>query len=118
MTAIWPAGPPKVLRPTKAQVRVALRRPTGGGRLPRAAPDVDACTAGDSANAHGVRWETAGSPGRVLRVSELPGVEAAEQRPVLLTVDDDPAVSRAVARDLRRQYGERFRVLRAASGAE
>ena len=42
----------------------------------------------------------------------------AEQRPVLLTVDDDPAVSRAVARDLRRQYGERFRVLRASSGAE
>jgi thioredoxin reductase (NADPH) len=38
--------------------------------------------------------------------------------PVLLTVDDDPAVSRAVARDLRRHYGERFRVLRAASAAE
>ena len=30
----------------------------------------------------------------------------ATDRPVLLTVDDDPAVSRAVARDLRRQYGE------------
>ncbi|WNV73692.1 FAD-dependent oxidoreductase [Geodermatophilus sp. DSM 44513] len=39
-------------------------------------------------------------------------------RPVLLTVDDDPGVSRAVARDLRRQYGERYRVLRAGSGAE
>jgi thioredoxin reductase (NADPH) len=43
--------------------------------------------------------------------------EAAD-RPVLLTVDDDPAVSRAVARDLRRQYGERYRVVRASSGAE
>ena len=29
-------------------------------------------------------------------------------RPVLLTVDDDPSVSRAVARDLRRRYGERL----------
>ncbi len=42
----------------------------------------------------------------------------APSRPVILTVDDDPSVSRAVARDLRRQYGENHRVLRAASGAE
>jgi thioredoxin reductase (NADPH) len=33
-------------------------------------------------------------------------------------VDDDAGVSRAVARDLRRRYGEEFRVLRASSGAE
>jgi thioredoxin reductase (NADPH) len=39
-------------------------------------------------------------------------------RPILLTVDDDPSVSRAVARDLRRRYGESHRILRAASGAE
>jgi thioredoxin reductase (NADPH) len=39
-------------------------------------------------------------------------------RPVLLTVDDDPSVSRAVARDLRRQYGEQFRVVRAESGPD
>ena len=39
-------------------------------------------------------------------------------RPVLLSVDDDPSVSRAVARDLRRRYGEHHRVLRASSGAE
>ena len=38
-------------------------------------------------------------------------------RPVLLTVDDDPDVLRAIERDLRRQYGERYRVLRAESGA-
>ncbi|MEV4387102.1 hypothetical protein AB0J68_15515 [Micromonospora sp. NPDC049580] len=38
--------------------------------------------------------------------------------PVILTVDDDPAVSRAVARDIRRHYGDRYRVLRAASGPE
>jgi len=37
-------------------------------------------------------------------------------KPVLLTVDDDPAVSRAIERDLRRRYGERFRILRAESG--
>ncbi|MFK0110671.1 FAD-dependent oxidoreductase [Streptomyces sp. NPDC091217] len=38
--------------------------------------------------------------------------------PVILTVDDDPAVSRAVARDLRRHYGDRYRVVRASSGEE
>lgn len=35
---------------------------------------------------------------------------------MLLTVDDDPSVSRAVARDLRRQYGSQYRILRADSG--
>ena len=39
-------------------------------------------------------------------------------RPVLLTVDDDPQVSRAVARDLRRRFGEDCRIVRASSGAE
>ncbi len=39
-------------------------------------------------------------------------------KPILLTVDDDPSVSRAVARDLRRRYGEHYRVVRADSGAE
>jgi thioredoxin reductase (NADPH) len=39
-------------------------------------------------------------------------------KPVLLTVDDDPGVSRAVARDLRRRYGEGHRVVRASSGPE
>jgi thioredoxin reductase (NADPH) len=37
-------------------------------------------------------------------------------KPVLLTVDDDPEVLRAIERDLRRHYGSRFRVLRADSG--
>ncbi|WP_327238265.1 FAD-dependent oxidoreductase [Streptomyces sp. NBC_01317] len=38
--------------------------------------------------------------------------------PTILTVDDDPAVSRAVARDIRRRYGDRYRVVRAISGAD
>jgi thioredoxin reductase (NADPH) len=38
--------------------------------------------------------------------------------PAILTVDDDPGVSRAVARDVRRQYGDRYRVVRASSGGE
>ena len=37
---------------------------------------------------------------------------------MLLTVDDDPSVSRAVARDLRRRYGEEYRIVRADSGEE
>src|SRR4030095_5715441 len=35
-----------------------------------------------------------------------------------LTVDDDPSVSRAIARDLRRRYGEQYRVIRASSASE
>ena len=38
--------------------------------------------------------------------------------PAILSVDDDPAVSRAVARDIRRRYGDRYRVIRASSGDE
>jgi thioredoxin reductase (NADPH) len=36
--------------------------------------------------------------------------------PVILTVDDEPAVLRAVAGDLRRHYAGRYRVVRADSG--
>jgi thioredoxin reductase (NADPH) len=36
-------------------------------------------------------------------------------RSVLVTVDDDPSVSRAIARDLRRKYGEEHRIVRAES---
>ncbi len=39
-------------------------------------------------------------------------------RTVMLTVDDDPAVSRAVARDLRRKYGDTYRIVRADSGPQ
>src|SRR5437762_5556045 len=39
-------------------------------------------------------------------------------RASMLTVDDDPAVSRAVARDLRRRYGQDYQIVRASSGAE
>lgn len=38
-------------------------------------------------------------------------------KPVLLAVDDEPAVLSAVARDLRRQYGNDYRIVRADSGA-
>lgn len=37
-------------------------------------------------------------------------------KPVILTVDDDPQVLQAVARDLRQQYGSKFRIMRADSG--
>jgi thioredoxin reductase (NADPH) len=36
----------------------------------------------------------------------------------ILCVDDEPAVLAAVARDLRRKFGERYRVMRAGSGAD
>ncbi len=39
-----------------------------------------------------------------------------QAKPTVLTVDDDPDVLRAIERDLRQNYGKRFRVLRANSG--
>ncbi len=41
-----------------------------------------------------------------------------ERRPAILAVDDEPAVLAAVARDLRRGFGERYRIVRAGSGRE
>ncbi|MBC8164977.1 MAG: FAD-dependent oxidoreductase, partial [Bryobacteraceae bacterium] len=39
-------------------------------------------------------------------------------KPVLMTVDDDAQVLRAIERDLRRHYAENYRVIRAGSGSE
>jgi thioredoxin reductase (NADPH) len=41
-----------------------------------------------------------------------------ERRPAIVAVDDEPAVLAAVARDLRRAFAERYRILRAPSGTE
>jgi thioredoxin reductase (NADPH) len=43
---------------------------------------------------------------------------ARPRRPAIVAVDDEPAVLAAVARDLRRGFGERYRILRVGSGAE
>ncbi|MBF8192761.1 FAD-dependent oxidoreductase [Nonomuraea sp. K274] len=40
------------------------------------------------------------------------------EKPVIVTVDDDPGVSRAVARDLRRRYGQAYRVVRAETARD
>src|SRR6059036_1078957 len=56
-----------------------------------------------------------------VRVSPAPDLAAEprrERRPAIVAVDDEPAVLAAVARDLRRGFGERFRILRATSGDE
>ena len=37
-------------------------------------------------------------------------------KPVILSVDDDPGVLSAISRDLRKHYGEHYRVVRANSG--
>ena len=49
--------------------------------------------------------------------SPAPGRER-ERRPAIVAVDDEPAVLAAVARDLRRGFGDRYRILRATSGPE
>ena len=55
------------------------------------------------------REEAGGAPMPVTAAGGTP-------RTAILTVDDDPGVSRAVARDLRRRYGEQYRIVRAESG--
>src|SRR5437588_8465241 len=40
------------------------------------------------------------------------------RRPALLVVDDEPTVLAAIVRDLRRGFGERYRIVRAGSGEE
>lgn len=48
----------------------------------------------------------------------MTGSVAQAPKPIILSVDDDPSVSRAVARDLRRHYGEHYRIVRAESGPD
>ena len=50
--------------------------------------------------------------------SPTAGATGRHRRPAIVAVDDEPAVLAAVARDLRREFGERYRVVRAGSGAE
>jgi thioredoxin reductase (NADPH) len=47
-----------------------------------------------------------------------PTTSPEHRRPAILCVDDEPAVLAAVRRDLLREFGEAFRVMRAGSGAE
>jgi thioredoxin reductase (NADPH) len=49
---------------------------------------------------------------------DVPSGRRDPARSSILTVDDDPAVSRAVARDLRRRYGDSYRIVRAESGEQ
>ena len=44
--------------------------------------------------------------------------ETEPRRATILAVDDEPTVLAAVARDLRRGFGEHYRILRAGSGAD
>src|ERR687888_1371593 len=58
-----------------------------------------------------------------MAVATTPSEQASErdarrQRPAIVVVDDEPAVLAAVARDLRRAFGERYRIVRASSGDE
>jgi thioredoxin reductase (NADPH) len=61
---------------------------------------------------------TASDPAEASGPIESPQSEQRARRPVLLAVDDEPAVLAAVSRDLRRGFGESYRVLRAGSGAD
>ena len=51
-------------------------------------------------------------------VDSVAGVPPSARRPAIVAVDDEPAVLAAVARDLRKRFGEDYRIVRAPSGAE
>jgi thioredoxin reductase (NADPH) len=44
--------------------------------------------------------------------------ESPPRHPAIVVVDDEPAVLAAVSRDLRRGFGERYRIIRAGSGTD
>ncbi|MGW9068923.1 FAD-dependent oxidoreductase [Streptomyces yangpuensis] len=67
-------------------------------------------TARESSPAPAAPATPAASPGAAER--------AESRKPVILAVDDDPQVLRAVRRDLRSAYGDRYRVLGASSAAD
>ncbi len=67
-----------------------------------------AAAAVDSAQEHAPRSSEAA----------LDSGEERAPRPAILVVDDEPSVLRAVQRDLRRRFGEDYRVLRAESAAQ
>src|SRR5436190_2099805 len=79
------------------------RRSSGTPRNPRSARAARTAPCRD-----GCRW-----PRRVTLL-----LVARQRRPAIVAVDDEPAVLAAVARDLRRGFGERYRILRAGSGNE
>ncbi|MFE2552819.1 FAD-dependent oxidoreductase [Streptomyces sp. NPDC059355] len=63
--------------------------------------------------------ESATAPATAPATAAGAAAERAESRkPVILAVDDDPQVLRAVRRDLRSAYGDRYRVLGASSAAD
>ena len=57
---------------------------------------------------------------RSVAFARVAGTDNGERRrrPAILAVDDEPAVLAAVARDLRRRFGEGYRILRSGSGQE
>lgn len=76
--------------------------------IERTAYDDKAYGAGEPGpGAGGRRSEQSGGRG----VAQTAGA----RQTAILTVDDDPGVSRAVARDLRRRYGGEYRIVRAES---
>ncbi|WP_051942611.1 FAD-dependent oxidoreductase [Streptacidiphilus rugosus] len=52
------------------------------------------------------------------RGSREPDPPEGEPKPVILAVDDDPQVLRAIRRDLRRAYADRYRILTVGSSKE
>ena len=81
----------------------------GGQRRTRRAATVTAMQAGGTATSDGSA-QTA--------QAAAPDGSGRARRPAIVAVDDEPAVLAAVARDLRRGFGESYRILRAPSGAE
>ena len=77
---------------------------------------------GDHRNQSGLRQTRSNSIACVLETSGIEAEQRDDQdrrrRPAIVAVDDEPAVLAAVARDLRRGFGERYRIMRAGSGGE
>ena len=96
-------------RHARGRRAAARARPRAAGRWgPRAPPAATSPSATASVFAMSI---VAGDP----EARPAPG---RPRRPAIVAVDDEPAVLAAVARDLRRGFGDRYRIVRATSGAE
>ncbi|QRX95799.1 FAD-dependent oxidoreductase [Streptomyces noursei] len=58
------------------------------------------------------------APGTATNAAAAPTASGELRKPVILAVDDDPQVLRAVRRDLRGAYADRYRILGASSAGE
>src|SRR6201999_3134229 len=112
------APPARSPRRARTARRTARAGPATASRRAAPAPPPRSPASGPAApGGPAARGSAPGRPRPAILAWQDPGMPQ-ERRPAIVAVDDDPAVLAAVARDLRRGFGDRYRIVRAHSGPE